>query len=113
MVAAVEIVSHAGRPTCFDEASLDIRSYSEDICGGAGVVPGRAWAALMSSLTDSDSFDMSAVCVSERRCGKWLRFFISRQEEFTFLVFFGKLFASPSMFIIYRMFVLPSGHCAD
>jgi hypothetical protein len=61
MVAAVEIVNHAGRPTCFDKAPLDIPSYSEDICGGAGVVPGRAWAALMSSLRDSESFDIAAV----------------------------------------------------
>lgn len=61
IVAAVETVSHAGRPTCFDEASLDIRSYSEEICRGAGVVPGRAWAALISALRDSESFDISVV----------------------------------------------------
>jgi hypothetical protein len=64
IVAAVETVSHAGRPTCFDEASLDIRSYNEDICRGAAAVPGRAWTALMSALRGSESFDMLAV-VSE------------------------------------------------
>ena len=61
IVAAVETVSHAGRPTCFDEASLDIRSYSEETCRGACVVPGRAWAALISALRDSESFDISVV----------------------------------------------------
>jgi hypothetical protein len=108
IVPAVEIVSHAGRPTCLDEASLDIRSYSDDICGGAGVVPGRAWVALMSSLRASESFDMSAPVCLKLDGGAGPRFSLSCRgrllslhimaERISVPHLFGKLFSETSMF---------------
>ena len=63
MVVAVESVSHAGRPTFFDAASLLMLSNIERIFFGAGTGPGLAWAALMSSFNGCESLDMMSVLV--------------------------------------------------
>jgi hypothetical protein len=61
-----DAVSHAGNPTFFSPASFTIFSYIDRMCLGAGVVFGRAWAALMNAFRESESFDMFASSVSLR-----------------------------------------------
>jgi len=48
--------SQGGNPTPFDCASSLNFSYSLDICGGAGRVPGRAEAEFISAFKAGDSF---------------------------------------------------------
>lgn len=106
IVAAVETVSHAGRPTCLDEASLDIRPYSEDICRGAAVVPGRAWAALMSALRDSESFDMSTVASLNLVQGKRPRVLFSSHRRFLAIDIISETVCIPKSFrqIVFELF---------
>jgi hypothetical protein len=51
-----EKVSQAGMPTFFAFASSAILERMDFICGGAGVTPGRAVAALISRFSGSESF---------------------------------------------------------
>jgi hypothetical protein len=59
IVAAVDMLSHDGRPSLRSVASFSIRLYKLWIPGGAGTGPGRECAALMSDLRDGDSLDMA------------------------------------------------------
>ncbi len=54
-----DTVSQAGMPTFLLPASLAIFSYTDAMCLGAGVVFGRAWAALMKALRGSDNLDIA------------------------------------------------------
>lgn len=58
IVAAVESASHDGRPSFRAPASLSILEYNASMLWGAGVVPGRAWAAFISPLRLGDNFDI-------------------------------------------------------
>jgi hypothetical protein len=51
--------NHAVDPTFLEAASCLIRSYTDRICGVAGSVFGRAWAAPISAFKDAESFDMT------------------------------------------------------
>lgn len=70
IVAAVDMLSHDGRPSLRSVASFSIRLYMPWIPAGAGTGPGRECAALMSDLRDGDSLDMvcwEAESVAETR----------------------------------------------
>lgn len=67
MVAAVDMLSHDGRPSLRSVASLSILLYMAWIPGGAGTGPGRECAALMRDLSDGDSLDMAG----SRRSLRW------------------------------------------
>lgn len=58
LIRHTDALSHAGKPTRLAAASSAIRSYTEYICCGAGVVLGLNWAALISFLRGSESLDM-------------------------------------------------------
>lgn len=45
-------------PTFLGSASFAILAYTDAICAGAGIVPGRALGALMRALRAGDNFDM-------------------------------------------------------
>ena len=70
MVAAVEMLSHAGRPSLWAVASFSILLYSAWIRAGAGTGPGRECAALRSDFNAGDSFDILSYQLGSmrRRC---------------------------------------------
>lgn len=53
-----EMASHGFVPTRCCSASRAIRAYTSAMPRGAGTGPGRAKGALMSALSDGESFDM-------------------------------------------------------